>query len=53
MLEDIRDRKISVDDALTKLKLMPIDELDLQPSIPQKIRQGVSEVIYGGKFPSK
>ncbi len=53
MLEDIRDGKISVDDALTKLKLMPIEELGFATiDTHREIRQGVSEVIYGeGKSP--
>lgn len=55
MLEEIRDGKISVDDALTKLKLMPIDELGFATiDTHREIRQGVSEVIYGeGKSPEQ
>ena len=48
LLESVRDGKISVDEALLKLKAEPFDELGYaNVDIHRKVRQGAPEVIYG------
>lgn len=48
MLEQVADGKLSVDEATTKLKLSPYDDLDFAKIDTHRgIRQGADEVIYG------
>ncbi len=48
LLEQVRDGKISVDDALLKLKTEPFEELGYaNVDLHRKLRQGAPEVIYG------
>lgn len=47
-LEDVRSGAISVDDALAIFKQKPFDDLGYaKVDLHRKVRQGVSEVIYG------
>lgn len=48
ILEDIRDGKLSVDDALFMLKTEPFEDIGYaKVDLHRKIRQGFPEVIYG------
>jgi hypothetical protein len=48
ILEDVRDGKLSVDDALLQLKTEPFADLGFaKVDLHRKIRQGQAEVIYG------
>ncbi|MBQ6570340.1 MAG: nickel pincer cofactor biosynthesis protein LarB [Clostridia bacterium] len=53
LLESVRDGKITVDDALLKIKTEPYEDIGYaKVDLHRKLRQGVSEVIYGaGKTP--
>ena len=55
ILEDLRDGKISVDDALLSLKKEPFEDLGYAKiDMHRAIRQGAAEVIYGaGKTPGQ
>ena len=55
LLEGVRDGRISVDDALLKLKTEPYEDLGFAKVDHHRgIRQGASEVIYGaGKTPEQ
>ena len=55
ILEDIRDGKLSVDDALFMLKTNPFEDIGYaKVDLHRKIRQGFPEVIYGaGKTPEQ
>ncbi len=47
-LEDVRDGIVSIDDALAIFKQKPFDDLGYaKVDLHRKVRQGVSEVIYG------
>lgn len=48
LLEAVRDGVVSVDDALLKLKTQPFEDLGFAKiDLHRKIRQGISEVVYG------
>lgn len=48
LLEDVKNGKISVDDALLKIKLAPFEDIGFaKVDLHRKVRQGVPEVIYG------
>ena len=48
ILEDIRDGRISVDDAVLRLKEKPFEDIDFAKiDLHRRLRQGVAEVIYG------
>ena len=48
MLESVSQGKMSVDDAVTRIKLQPYDDLDFAKIDTHRgIRQGADEVIYG------
>ena len=48
ILEDVKDKKISVEDALNMIKTEPLANLDYATiDLQRKNRQGVGEVIYG------
>lgn len=48
LLEDVKNGKISVDDALLKIKLSPFEDIGFaKVDLHRKVRQGVPEVIYG------
>ena len=51
----VRDKSISVDEAVLKLKEMPFENIDFaKVDLHRKIRQGNAEVIYGaGKTPKQ
>ncbi len=55
LLEGVRDGRISVDDALLKLKTEPYEDLGFaKVDYHRRIRQGSGEVIYGeGKTPGQ
>ena len=55
ILEGVKEGRLSVDDALLKLKTEPFDELGYaKPDHHRTIRQGAAEVIYGeGKTPEQ
>ena len=55
LLEDVRDGKISVDEALLKLKMTPFEDIGYaKVDTHRKLRQGAAEVIYGaGKTPEQ
>ncbi|MCR5342536.1 MAG: nickel pincer cofactor biosynthesis protein LarB [Butyrivibrio sp.] len=55
MLEQVAEGKLSVDDALLKLKEAPYEDLGFaKPDFHRGLRQGAAEVIYGaGKTPSQ
>lgn len=55
ILEDVKNGKLSVDDALLKLKTSPFEDIGYAKiDMHRKIRQGVPEVIYGeGKTPKQ
>ena len=48
LLEDVKNGKISVDEALLKIKLSPFEDIGFaKVDLHRKVRQGVPEVIYG------
>ncbi len=48
LLEAVRDGKLSIDDALLKLKKQPFEDLGFaKVDLQRKLRQGAAEVIYG------
>lgn len=48
ILEAVRDGKLSVDEALLKIKTEPFEELGFaKVDLHRKVRQGAAEVIYG------
>ncbi len=48
ILEAVRDGKVSVDDALLKIKLQPYEDIDFaKVDLHRAVRQGVPEVVYG------
>ena len=48
MLEEVAEGKLSVDEAVTKIKLKPYEDLDFAKIDTHRgIRQGADEVIYG------
>lgn len=48
LLQNVADGSISVDDALFQIKNKPFEDLGYaKPDFHRKLRQGVSEVIYG------
>ena len=55
VLEAVSQGELSVDDALLKLKMEPFEDIGYAKiDLHRKIRQGVSEVIYGaGKTPEQ
>lgn len=55
LLEQVKYSKISIEDAINKLKLEPFEDLEFAKLDSHRgIRQGVSEVIYGaGKTPEQ
>ena len=55
LLEDVKSGKISVDEALLKLKSRPFEDIDFAKiDLHRNIRQGTSEVIFGqGKTASQ
>ena len=55
ILKAVRDGKLSVDDALIKIKAEPFEDIGFANiDLHRKIRQGVAEVIYGaGKTPEQ
>ncbi|MBQ2444917.1 MAG: nickel pincer cofactor biosynthesis protein LarB [Oscillospiraceae bacterium] len=55
ILLQVKDGSLSVDDALTKLKLSPFEDLGYaKVDLHRKVRQGTAEVIYGaGKTPEQ
>lgn len=55
LLQAVADGSTSVDQALTKLKMAPFEEIDIASLDHHRgIRQGISEVIYGaGKTPEQ
>lgn len=55
ILEEVRDGKLSVDEALLKIKTEPFEDLGYaKVDHHRKLRQGVAEVIYGaGKTPEQ
>ncbi len=49
ILEDVKSGKISVDDAVLKLKTAPFEDLSYaKVDLHRELRQGIAEVIYGG-----
>lgn len=55
LLENMRSGKVSVDDALIKIKKQPFEDIGFaKVDLHRKTRQGVAEVIYGaGKTPEQ
>lgn len=55
LLESVRNQKISVEEALLKLKIKPFEDIGYaKVDTHRKIRQGTAEVIYGaGKTPEQ
>lgn len=55
LLEAVRAREVSVDDALLRLKMSPFEDIGYaKVDLHRKIRQGAAEVIYGaGKTPEQ
>ena len=53
LLEDVRDGKVSIDDAVLQIKKQPFVDIDFaKVDLHRKARQGVAEIIYGaGKTP--
>ena len=48
ILESVRDGKMSVEDAMLRLKQAPFEDIDFaKVDLHRKIRQGAAEVIYG------
>ena len=55
LLEDVKDGKISVDEALLEIKKEPFEDIGYaKVDLHRKVRQGAAEVIYGaGKSPAQ
>ncbi len=55
LLQDVKEGKVSIDDALLQIKKEPFRDLDFaKVDLHRKARQGVAEVIYGaGKTPEQ
>ena len=55
ILQQIRDGKISPEEALTKLRMSPFEDLGYaKPDTHRELRQGIPEVIFGqGKTPEQ
>lgn len=55
LLEDVKSDKISVDNALLKIKMSPFEDIGYaKVDLHRQIRQGAAEVIYGaGKTPEQ
>lgn len=55
LLEDVRDGKVNIDDALLQIKKEPFKDIDFAKiDFHRKARQGESEIIYGaGKTPEQ
>lgn len=55
LLEDVQSGRITIDDALLKIKLSPFEDIGYaKVDLHRKARQGVAEVIYGaGKTPEQ
>ncbi len=55
LLEDVRDGKVSIDDAVLQIKKQPFVDIDFAKiDLHRKTRQGAAEVIYGaGKTPTQ
>ncbi len=55
LLQDVRDGKVSVDDALLEIKKKPFEDIGFaKVDLHRKARQGAAEVIYGaGKTPEQ
>ena len=55
LLQNLRDGKVSVDDALLEIKKKPFEDIGFaKVDLHRKIRQGAAEVIYGaGKTPGQ
>ncbi len=55
LLEDVKDGKITVDEALLKLKMSPFEDIGYaKVDTHRKLRQGAAEMIYGaGKTPEQ
>lgn len=55
LLEDVKSDKISVDEALLKIKMSPFEDIGYaKVDLHRQIRQGAAEVIYGaGKTPEQ
>lgn len=53
LLEDVRDGKVNIDDAVLQIKKQPFVDIDFaKVDLHRKARQGAAEVIYGaGKTP--
>ena len=49
LLEDVKNGSVSVDDALLKIKTEPFADIGFaKVDLHRKVRQGATEVIYGG-----
>ncbi|MBQ1907059.1 MAG: nickel pincer cofactor biosynthesis protein LarB [Firmicutes bacterium] len=55
ILEDVKDGRISIDEALLRIKSEPFEDIGYaKVDLHRKIRQGAAEVIYGaGKTPEQ
>lgn len=55
LLEDVKDGKVSVEDALLKIKMQPFEDIGYaKVDFHRQARQGAPEVIYGaGKTPDQ
>ena len=55
LLENVRDGKISVEEAVLKLKVKPFEDIGYaKVDTHRTLRQGAAEVIYGaGKTPEQ
>lgn len=55
LLEGVRDKKISVEEAMLQLKIKPFEDIGYaKVDMHRKVRQGTAEVIYGaGKTPEQ
>jgi NCAIR mutase (PurE)-related protein len=55
LLEKVRDRTVSVEDALLKLKTKPFEDIGYaKVDLHRKLRQGTAEVVFGaGKTPEQ
>lgn len=53
LLESVSQNKISVDEAILKLKIEPFENIDIANlDLHRGVRQGISEIVYGaGKTP--
>ena len=55
ILREVESGRLSADDALTKLKLEPFEDMGFaKVDLHRELRQGIAEVIYGaGKTPEQ